>query len=85
MVVKVAQRGSTAGTEDIQKGMWSLYESPNLFDVIRKAKEMGWEQNKVQVRGEWINGNESMFFIEPYEDGCGCKGLLRYKDFWPQN
>jgi hypothetical protein len=43
---------------------------------------MGWKDKKVQVRYVEDDGGHITYYVEPYEKGCGCKGILKYKDFF---
>jgi hypothetical protein len=61
---------------------WELLKSTNLVEAVRTARDMGWKENKVQVRYERIDAESMAYFVEPYEAGCGCRGLLKYKDFF---
>lgn len=60
---------------------WEYYSGPSLVQATRLARDMGWKEYKVQVR--YIEtGSENTYFVEPFEDGCGCRGILKYKDFF---
>lgn len=62
-----------------KEGKWELYSDDSIVRTLRKAKEMGWKEQRVQVRYDKDN---ELYYIEPFEYGCGCKGLLKYKDFF---
>lgn len=64
-----------------QENKWEIYSGNNIVQALHKARELGWKEDKVQVRYETIN-NETTYFIEPYERGCGCRGLLKYKEYF---
>jgi hypothetical protein len=59
------------------KPKWEYFSSESLVEVVHAAKDMGWKDNQVQVRK-----SGTFYIIEPYEEGCGCRGLLKYKDFF---
>lgn len=61
---------------------WSMHETTSLVDALHTAKKLGWKEKKVQVREEEISDGEFVYYVEPWEKGCGCRGLLRYKDFF---
>ena len=61
------------------KGKWELYSDESIVRTLRKARDMGWKEQRVQVRYDQAN---ELYFIEPFEKDCGCKGMLRYKDFF---
>ena len=68
-----------------QKVKWEIFKTTSLVEVVRKATELGWAQNKVQVRehqiGIDLDGcSISEYSIEPYED-CGCANILKYSDY----
>lgn len=60
---------------------WEILRTTSLVEAVRKAKDLGWKEKKVQVRYENIRGVET-YFVEPYEPGCGCKGMLKYKNYF---
>ncbi len=62
-----------------QENKWELYSDDSIVRVIRKARDMGWKERRVQVRYDKDN---EMYYIEPFEKDCGCRGMLRYKDFY---
>lgn len=70
-----------AEKERIAKRDWAIAQSSNLVTALHKAKELDWKNKKVQVRAETINGVET-FIVEPYEQGCGCRNILRYNDYF---
>lgn len=61
---------------------WGLYSGTSLPDVLHRARDMGWFEAKVQVRAEGTASDVTTFIIEPYEEGCGCSGILRYSDYF---
>ena len=64
-----------------QNSKWEIERSTSMVPILRKAKDLGWYENKVQVRVETSDqGNE--YVIEPFEEGCGCRGLLKYSHFF---
>jgi len=61
---------------------WQICSSTNRDVIVAQAIKLGWADNKVQVRKE--RGLKVMWYIiEPYEEGCACRNLLKYKDFAP--
>lgn len=60
---------------------WAILETTNIVEALHKAKELGWKDKKVQVRYEKFDDYE-MYYVEPYEKGCGCKGILKYKEYF---
>lgn len=64
-----------------RRAKWEYFVSSNAVEALHKARDMGWGDDKVQVRRNIVAGEEQ-FTIEPYEPGCGCRGLLRYGDFF---
>lgn len=63
------------------KVKWDLYTGTSLVKAVRMARDMGWKDKKVQVRYE-KSEDTITYYVEPYEKGCGCQGLLKYKDFF---
>lgn len=61
---------------------WGLYSGTSIVDVLHKAREMGWGEKKVQVRFEKTGTDTVEYIVEPYESGCGCSGLLKYRDYF---
>lgn len=61
---------------------WSIFKSVSLVEAAHKARDVGWKDNKVQVRAERIAEDVIEYHVEPYEKGCGCKGMLRYEDYF---
>ena len=64
-----------------EKSKWEFLETTNMVNALRTARDMGWKDNKVQVRYVTI-GEETTYFVEPYEKNCGCRGILKYKEFF---
>lgn len=60
---------------------WEYYSGPSLATAARLAKDMGWKDMKVQVRFT-KSGEETTYYVEPFEDGCSCRSILKYKDFF---
>ena len=58
---------------------WELYSSSSIVDALHTAKGMGWKEQRVQVRYDKDN---ELYYVEPFEKNCGCKGMLKYKDFF---
>lgn len=57
---------------------WTLFSSPDIIETLKRAKDMGWEDNKVQVRAYQTTEGFWEFHIEPYEEDCNCSHLIRY-------
>ena len=68
--------------EQARKARWEFYAGPSVVEAARTARDMGWADKKVQVRFVKQEDNTVLYYVEPYEKGCGCKGLLKYKDFF---
>lgn len=64
------------------KPVWEFYSGHSIVEAARTARDMGWKQKKVQVRYVEDDSGVVTYFVEPYEKGCGCRGLLKYKDFF---
>lgn len=67
---------------DSKKNSYHLYHSTSLVQALHKARDLGWKDKKVQVREERVAEDEYEYYVEPFEKGCGCRGLLRYRDFF---
>ena len=65
-----------------EKTTWEYYSGPSLVTAVRTARDMGWKEMKVQVRRVKNPDNTEMYYVEPFEDGCGCRGILKYKDYF---
>ena len=61
------------------KGKWELYSGPSIVQAVHRAKDLGWKEQRVQVRYDKDN---ELYYVEPFEDGCGCRGMLKYSDFF---
>ena len=64
------------------KTTWEFYTGDSLVTAVRTARDMGWKDNKVQVRFEKNEDNIPIYYVEPYEKNCGCRGILKYKDYF---
>ena len=64
------------------KESWEFIRTSSLVQALHTAKDMGWKYNKVQVRVEKISDTEREYLVEPYEEGCGCKGILKYNQYF---
>lgn len=60
---------------------WEYYSGDSIVEATRLARDMGWKEYKVQVRYVQ-SGDKTTYYVEPFEDGCGCRGILKYKDFF---
>ena len=63
------------------KATWNLLSTNSLVEAVHFARDNGWKDKKVQVRVERGNDYET-YYVEPYEKGCGCRGLLKYKEYF---
>lgn len=85
MSVEFGQDSEVRRVQDEQqrraKSSWQLLETYSLVKAVRYAKENGWEERKVQVRPEETTTG-TVYYVEPYEEGCGCRGLLSFHDFY---
>lgn len=68
--------------ENNPKSAWELYSGYSLVQAVRTARDLGWGDKKVQVRYEKDENNNIVYYVEPYEEGCGCKGLLKYHNYF---
>ena len=68
--------------EKQDKPRWEIFRSGSLVEAVHKARDLGWADKKVQVKKEVIAENTLDYVIEPYEEGCRCRGLLDYDDFF---
>lgn len=64
------------------KPTWEHFRTLSIVEAVHKARDMGWAEKAVQVRTEQIKSDQFEFIIEPYEEGCGCRGLLKYSNFF---
>jgi hypothetical protein len=64
-----------------EKKSWEIYKSSSMVEALHKARDLGWKDKKVQVRLEKTEMGE-VYFVEPFEKGCGCRGILKYKDYF---
>lgn len=64
-----------------QASSYEYLKTTSLVEAVHFARDNGWKEKKVQVRVEIIDSIETLF-VEPFERDCGCKGLLRYADFY---
>lgn len=61
---------------------WELYRGVSIVKALRTARDLGWSTNQVQVRIERKSKDVIEYLVEPYEEGCSCRGLLKYKDYY---
>lgn len=61
---------------------WGLLNSTSLVEALHFAKDNGWFEGRVQVRSEKTHSDVITYYVEPYEEGCGCSGILRYADYF---
>lgn len=65
----------------IQRRTWELFKSTSMVEAVRKARDLGWEDKKVQVRVmQRAEGDE--YYVEPFEKDCGCRNILKFSDFF---
>jgi hypothetical protein len=64
------------------KNTWEYIKTSSIVEAVRKARDMGWAENKVQVKEYKVADDQVEFHVEPFERDCGCKGLLKYSDFF---
>jgi hypothetical protein len=55
------------------KVRWDLFRSFDLEETKRKALELGWAENRVQVR-KVFDG----YIVEPF-DNCDCPQIIRFE------
>lgn len=60
---------------------WEILKTRSMVEALHTAKDMGWKDKKVQVRYEEDEEGE-VFYVEPFEKDCGCKGMLKYKAYF---
>lgn len=82
MTVKLTGQAEKERIAQRSKPKWGLYSGNSLVNVLHKAREMGWGEKKVQVRFEKLGTDIVEYVVEPYEQGCGCAGLLKYEDYF---
>lgn len=61
---------------------WGLLTTMSIVEALHFARDNGWFEKKVQVRMERTAIDEITYHVEPYEEGCGCSGILKYLDFF---
>lgn len=56
---------------------WSIDSSTDRDYIIARAVELGWLETpqKVQIR-KW-DGMETWYIIEPFEEDCNCRNLIK--------
>jgi hypothetical protein len=60
----------------IQKPVWEIFSSTELDITATKAVELGWVENKVQIRRAFQE-DAWHYIVEPY-DGCSCPAIIKY-------
>ncbi len=60
---------------------WELLETRSLVKALHFAKASGWKEKKVQVRYSDTEDG-ALYYVEPFEQDCGCRGILKYGDFF---
>lgn len=61
---------------------WELLRTTSLVEALHFAREKGWKEKKVQVKGVQISNDEVEYHVEPYEKDCMCPGILRYDEYF---
>ena len=79
---ELAENIYPASEQNILKPTWELMHSDDLTVIIPRAIELGWSENKVQVKRYTFGPERYHYYIEPYED-CACPNLLKYEDYVP--
>jgi hypothetical protein len=77
-----AERERVETNQQKQKGKYEYLSTTSIVEAVRFARDNGWGDKKVQVRREYGADALWHFYVEPHEPGCGCKNLLRYKDYY---
>ncbi len=67
---------------NIKAPTWELLRSVSIVQAIHFARDNGWKDKKVQVRVEITPSNTLEYIVEPYEEGCSCRGLLKYDTYY---
>lgn len=80
MEIALTQQKEKQRVEDRKKS-WELLKTTSIVQALHTARDMGWKDKKVQVRVENENGVET-YYVEPYEKGCGCRGILKYRNYF---
>lgn len=63
------------------KPVWEFLETTSIVEALHKARDMGWKEDKVQVRFV-KTGDITTYFVEPFEKNCGCRGILKYGEYF---
>lgn len=82
MSVKFTQEAEQERLANRETPQWGLYSSPSIVSAIKWAQLAGWKEKKVQVRFEMVGSDVVQYTVEPYEEGCSCRGLLKYEDYF---
>ena len=83
MGVQFTKDVEKAGYKKLPKrNTWEYFRSESLVEAVHFARDMGWGEKKVQVKAVRTGEDVFEYYVEPYEEGCGCKGLLKYDDFF---
>lgn len=54
---------------------WEIAYGYDMNRILNKAIDLGWLENKVQVK-KYTEHDRFRYVIEPYEENCGCPGLI---------
>jgi hypothetical protein len=66
-----------AARNNERKPSWEYAKYTDYNAAAAKATELGWYDRKVQIRKVRGQYGEFEYFIEPYEYGCQCGGIMR--------
>lgn len=63
------------------KTTWEYMNSDSWETITKRALELGWAENKVQIKKYYLTPEVTHYYIEPYEQDCDCPNLVRYEDY----
>jgi hypothetical protein len=63
------------------KPKWEYLETTNIVEALHHARDMGWKEDKVQVRYVTMD-RVTTYLVEPFEKNCGCRGILKYMEYF---
>lgn len=76
------ERERAKRNQEARKSTWEILKTTSMVEALHKARELGWKENKVQVRAVRIDESSEEYYVEPYEEGCGCRGILKYRNYF---
>lgn len=82
-MIKLTGEAEIERLADRRKPTWGLFSSVSLAAATHKAKELGWQEKKVQVRAEHAYEDAYIYIVEPFEN-CKCPALLKFEDFFDE-